>query len=271
MNTAHRTMHRRGAVLIVIIIGLATFAFYNYRLKQKELFPQGLTTPVTIDQSLIQEKTYTSENDYVTFEVKYPSFSNVPDSFNATIEQSVLDAAANHVQEASDNWQARYDTQTASTSEAERITKTPAVDDKVPFYAKYTVLQANNSIVSVVIHVGGFTGGAHGYDNIMTFNYNVVAGKVITLADVYAGNPEYLQTVSILTRADLEKQFTANDTFDDNVAVMLKEGTSPSEDNFKNFTITDIAGKRSIIFYFDQYQVAPYVYGQPTVVLPLEQ
>ena len=51
---------------------------------------------------------------------------------------------------------------------------------------------------------------------------------------------------------------------DDFMIGMLDEGTDPTKpENFQNFTITDNA----IIIYFQQYQVAPYVYGEQEVIL----
>ena len=48
---------------------------------------------------------------------------------------------------------------------------------------------------------------------------------------------------------------------------MLLEGTSPKEENFKNFAFS----KDGLILFFEQYQVAPYSEGSFRVVIPYDK
>jgi hypothetical protein len=140
----------------------------------------------------------------------------------------------------------------------------------MPFAVSYTVVQSNDAVISVLLHITGFTGGAHGYDTMLSFNYNVVAQKPVMLADVYADDPHYLIRVAAAAREALKKQLSDDGTLDPVVASMIEDGTAPVLDNFKTFTISqDASGGRSVTIYFAQYQVAPYVYGQPQVTFPL--
>lgn len=263
-------MRRRAMIIAIIIIGLVCFAVYEYRLSQKYAGVIVEKSPVVVGGHLVDEKTYQGQDPYVSFSVAYPTFTNASAEFNASIAQAVQDALASHVQEATDNWQSRYKTQTKNTPKKERITKVPTEKDKMPFYVTYDVVQANQSMISVLLHIGGDTGGAHGYETLAAFNYNVVTGRPMTLAEVYYGTDNYLQVISKAVRIDLAKQFTSSGTLDESIGTMLDAGTEPDLQNFKNFTIDqDPQGKRRITFYFDQYQVAPYVYGQPQVTLML--
>ena len=47
---------------------------------------------------------------------------------------------------------------------------------------------------------------------------------------------------------------------------MLKEGTLPTTDNFKNILFTD----KGLIIYFERYQIAPYYYGDYNIIAPYE-
>lgn len=268
MNTLHA--HRRGMVIAIIIVGLVTFGWYSYHYEQKR---NGiiLTPRTAIDTTTIEEKVYTAENPYLTLDIRYPAFSQADEAFNKAIADTLFTAAADATKDASDNWQARYDTQDASTPKAERISATPSAAEKMPFSAEYVVVQSNNVLISVIVRVHAFTGGAHGYESLYTFNYNVVKKTPITLADVYANDQSYLQTISQKTNAALRAQFTAAKTLDDTVAQMIDEGTAPLAENFSSFTISHQKdGSRAITFYFAEYQVAPYSYGTPQVTLPLE-
>ena len=45
---------------------------------------------------------------------------------------------------------------------------------------------------------------------------------------------------------------------------MLKEGTLPTADNFKNILFSD----KGLIIYFERYQIAPYYYGDYSITIP---
>ena len=270
-GTGNKSMVRRGMVIFIVIVGLGTFTAFLYRLEQRRAGIVPGTTGISyIDTSTYSAKTYSLDNPYVSFDVQYPAFSNAPESFNDSIEQAVLDAAASDIQDARENWQARYKTQTAKTSKAERIGSVPKESEKMPFAVSYTVAQSNDAVISVLLHITGFTGGAHGYDTMLSFNYDVAAKKPVVLADVYAHDPNFLKTISSEVRDRLSAQLSDNGTLDPIVEGMIADGTAPVAANFKTFTLSqDTGGARSITFYFAQYQVAPYVYGQPQVTISL--
>ncbi len=83
--------------------------------------------------------------------------------------------------------------------------------------------------------------------------------------------PDYSSTTTLLKDDLVIDEFTPatqsqgayNDT-DVNLAQMIYSGTEPIIENFDVFTFTP----ESITIYFDEYQVAPYVYGRQEIVIP---
>ena len=45
---------------------------------------------------------------------------------------------------------------------------------------------------------------------------------------------------------------------------MLKEGTQPLTNNYKNILFTN----EGLIIYFERYQIAPYYYGDYKITIP---
>lgn len=227
--------------------------------EQKETSEQGVQ---------INDKVYKTPNPYTVLDVVYPQFTGVDASFNKKIDDFVQARIAEHVKNAQDNWQARHET------DPENIPAVPtANDEKFQFSVKYDISQVNNSTISILIRYGGYEGGAHGYEGIEAFNYNVVAQKEITLQDLFPNDKNYLVTISKFTRNDITNRLKADAitngatlaNWEDYVDVkMINEGTSPNIANFLAFTFTD----ETIIFHFPEYQVGPYVLGQVDVVMP---
>jgi len=216
-------------------------------------------------------KTLTINDPYVTFDVKYPHFNNVDTSFNSNIENLLQTKIEDHKKISEEYWKARYDTQT----EGENFPKVPATDaDKLNFSSDFTIIQSNSSYVSFVFKYGGFSGGAHGYENIVSFNYDVKNNRIIELKDLFLNDPEYLTFLSDTSRKYLKNQLTSiseeeKDNSDpealkeyiDNMISMIDSGTEPNIENFSVFTFTP----DKIKIYFAQYQVGPYVIGMPEV------
>jgi hypothetical protein len=235
----------------------------------KETTKQVATPPVIIDKSLVKEIIYETPDNYTNFKVIYPEFKNTPDTFNQIIADLVNTSIDEHKKDAGGNWQARYETQ----SKGENIPQYPKEDDKFYFNVSWKPTQENNNYISFLLTISAYSGGAHGYEMLTSFNYDVKNEREIKLADLFPNDANYLKTISDLTRKDLTAQFkkrlnikTKADeaNFKDSVLPMMMDGTSPKEDNFSVFTFTS----DKVIIYFNQYQVAPYSMGQSMVILP---
>lgn len=127
----------------------------------------------------------------------------------------------------------------------------------------YTIKLAQDDLVSVQFDIGSYyQGAAHPNSYTETLNYDLKNGKQLRLADLFKPGSKYLQTLSTLCVADLQKQWKEKnaEVIDD----MLKEGSAPAAKNYESWTIT----KRGIGINFDPYQVAPYAVGPQFVMVP---
>jgi hypothetical protein len=237
-----------------------------------DTIPGGLEIPseeVVVPGSF-ETKVLNPDDQYVTFDVKYPSFIKADDSFNASIENLVKTKMDEHLKASKEYWQARLDTQ----MKGENLPKIPNSDDKLSFFSDFTIVQSNSNNISFILKYGGFSGGAHGYETKISFNYDVYTQKDITLDYLFPDNPEYLNTISNISREYLKNQFAivseedkANSSpealqeYVDNMVSMIEAGTEPKEENFSIFTFTPYIIK----IYFADYQVGPHAIGMPEI------
>lgn len=101
-------------------------------------------------------------------------------------------------------------------------------------------------------------GAAHPMHAIEVFNYNLTTGKEVRLADVFKTNSTYLDVFSQVSRKELMDKVQNDDS------KTLVEGTAPQAENFKNWNLQ----ANGVLITFNEYQVAPYVFGQPEIVIP---
>jgi hypothetical protein len=124
--------------------------------------------------------------------------------------------------------------------------------------------RVSGDTLSFVIRESGFAGGAHGSNRLATFSWNPSEDAPVTLDDVFSAVPGYLEKISAYGRAELLRDM-AQEGADVN-RDMLEEGTEPTAENFSRFTIEPFG---MIRFYFPEYQVAPYVFGEQQVLMPI--
>ena len=268
-------MKKNLTIIVFLIIALVAIGFIFRNSKSNNETPKEEESSITIEDAIVpgsfETKVLNPDDPYVTFDVKYPSFIKAEDSFNASIENLVKTKMDEHLKASKEYWQARLDTE----MKGENIPKVPSKDDKLSFFSDFIIVQSNSNYISFVLKYGGFSGGAHGYETKVSYNYDVYTQKIITLDNLFPEDPQYLTTISNVSRESLKKQFAimsdedkANSTpeavkeYIDNMVSMIESGTEPKIENFGVFTFTR---DRKIKIYFAQYQVGPYVIGMPEV------
>ena len=207
-----------------------------------------------VDTLRVEVKNYSEKTDTLDIYVEYPQFPELPKAFNEKIKNTIVEAEEEFKKEALENEKMRNETRETSMPSAEYTFSTEWVPD-----------QLNTDMVSFVIRAWYYTGGAHGGQTIYTFNYDLKKNKEIVLSELFPNSPDYLARISQYAINDLklslEQSGGALPSMD-----MLQAGASPQEENFRLFTL---GNQGTITFYFSQYQVAPYVYGEQSVVMPL--
>lgn len=122
------------------------------------------------------------------------------------------------------------------------------------FYDSYSY----QNYLSYVFYIETYTGGAHPDHDIWTITYDKEKEKIVTVEDMIATNPKFLEIVSKFTQDELLKNPKVVDTN------MLMEGTKPIESNFSRFVFSS----DGLLFFFPHYQVAPYSSGSFMVNVP---
>lgn len=124
----------------------------------------------------------------------------------------------------------------------------------------YRLVRATENIVSIIWDVWNFTGGAHGNLDIVTFVYDLRAGRALDLQDLFADEEGALNLLSRLSGEKLKESL--GDMADE---AMIKNGTTPDLDNFACVVPTP----EGVRVYFQPYQVAPWAAGPQEVNISL--
>ncbi len=249
-------MNTKNLATLIAVLGFVALAvgagilFLNYRntvLENKQGQPgheqQGAVA--------IQDKKITDQTNPLNIDITYPYVEGL-DEFNQKIK-SYLDGQAEEFKKNSLENDAAV-----KKIDPESYAKYPRKYDMVVSYEKG---QVDENLISVVFNIYKFEGGAHGATIFYAVNYSPKDKKEIKLADVFSGQSDYLKKISDYCINDLTKQIEklAGTT----EGSWINEGAGPAEENFSVFLITN----DNIVFYFPQYQVAPYALGEFKVAM----
>lgn len=103
---------------------------------------------------------------------------------------------------------------------------------------------------------GNIAGESHPYHYHQVINYDLDEDEQFALNDLFDPDLDFLNALSEHARDVLSKRLS--NTY------MIASGTEPTPQNFRNWNI-NVAG---LLFTFEEDQVAPYVNGAQTVLIP---
>lgn len=241
--------------IIIASIGFALGWFYassrvpsTVTVSQNNLttIPQdAATTPVTV------VSLYESASSSPMVVAEYPQFPGLNPVLNQAISSSTLGLLAEFEQTSRANETAR---------EANGAPALPL--SSYSFDASWQNAQVNSRYVSFIERYDYWNGGANDDSELQTFNYDVFAGKIMTLADLFPGIPDYLQRISRSAEQQLSDSLDASSN--PILQGMINDGVAPTSDNFQNFTFTDY----DVTIYFPKYAVAPGSFGEQKITIP---
>lgn len=121
-----------------------------------------------------------------------------------------------------------------------------------------STINANEApIISIRFSAQGYiAGNAHPYHTYRVLNYDLDGGERIELTDLFKADSNYLEVLSEYSRSVLSRKLSDKN--------MINEGTEPKPENFQNWNIKPYG----LMITFNEYQVAPYVNGPQTVLIP---
>lgn len=249
-------------ITIIIAVTIACIVIVRNKNNQTPITTDLVATvPISTAAITIQpEMISVAENSYLLgIEGTYPKFPQADFIFNKKIAEFITSGIIDFKQEANDNYQARLETG------GDEFQKQFANGGQFTYQIKTEIIQSNEYYISVLIHIAGFSGGAHGYETTTSFNYDVKNKSEITLASLFLNDKNYLKTISDSARTQLTEKLTKASEqviLDENMQSMLNDGTDPAKpENFQTFSFTP----DTVTIYFGQYQVAPYVYGEQSI------
>lgn len=141
---------------------------------------------------------------------------------------------------------------------------TPVVDKNLPvdapgknsLYIDYKTKFQNKNALSLLFTISTYSrGAAHPANSVKSLN--LLNGKVVTLDQLFKPNSDYLTKIAEQSKTAIMEKKIADKEW-------VTKGTSPTQDNYKNWYFT----KNGLALVFDTYQVAAYVYGPQTVEIP---
>jgi len=195
-------------------------------------------------------------DSFFHIEVEYPKFPDAGEDFNQEIGVLISEKIDGFKKESMDNWTARLDTMPAGKP----VPENP--EQPFPFIASWESAQLNTQYLSLVIKIYYFSGGAHGSEEIHTFNYDMLQKKKIRIEDFFDSSQEALERISKISAEDITSQLKSIGwKDDDSLKEMINQGTAPTFENFENFNFDP----QGLTIYFQRYQVAPGAAGSLTV------
>ena len=127
----------------------------------------------------------------------------------------------------------------------------------------YKPYELKDTVVSFKVTTFADSGVTKTDNFITTFVYNLNSQVKMSLDNVFNGNMDYLTKISDLVRTKLNANSVLQSNLDQ---ALFESGTAPKKENFLNFVV----GDREVIFYFNQYQIAPAAAGTFEVSLSFD-
>jgi hypothetical protein len=246
-------MNKKAIVLLVIALFIVFMLGYLFG-GQKQPNTANTPSPDGTALSVSVVANHDASAPLYKLSIEYPQFPSAPADFNASIKNFVDSQLTEFKQTIQENWDAR---------QATRPSGTPAnVPSQIYYFdVSWEVAQMNPHYISFILRKAAFEGGANENQDIATFDYDLTKKAPVSAADFFPPKTDYLSTVSKLAREQLKNSLeSASPGY--NAGQMLVDGTTPTADNFKNFTFTDDV----VTFYFPKYQVAPGAFGEQRVI-----
>lgn len=139
------------------------------------------------------------------------------------------------------------------TNNADLPPNTPGKDT---LEIQYKIVFQNKTILSILFNLSTYNkGAAHPRNSVVSFNF--IGGKEVALKDLFNPGSQNLEMLSKFSQSEISKKNISEKQW-------IAEGTKPTNENFKIWYFT----ANGLAIVFDVYQVAAYVYGPQTILVP---
>lgn len=234
VNVSHNKMRNPVLPLLIILI---------YGCKN----PNNIASS-TDDISLIEYRTdtFTYESNKCVVEIYKPQFKDSLSIFNETIDSFFLDhkSIITHLEQ-------HFDETYPDDYEYEK-------QESIVIQEFERVFQ-NDSIISFVVPTYYYwSGAAHGQNSSIVINLNFKTGMILQADDVFQQTMDAQNYIVELINSKAKK---------------IDEGCWGFKEtkDFKVFQDNFVIKEDSVTFYFSDYTICPYVFGNPSVTIEQEK
>lgn len=239
--------------IVIILIILAGIIFYA------ATKPLPAKAPGTTDVSGLSGTTYVEHAAYYDIAVNYASSTPLLAKVSAAADASAVALMKNFV--SGTIAQFKTDGNFANLTAEDIKIMGLGKDRKEKLQIAYLIASSPHT-VSYIFTVYEDTLGAHGNTFFHTFTFDTTTGALVTLADIFTPDSNYLAKLSAISRAKLPS--VIGDGAD---VKFIEGGTTSDEKNFANFFFDN----KDFVILFDPYAVAPYSFGPQTLRIPLSE
>jgi hypothetical protein len=231
-----------------------------------EVYPEG---SVQIEMKyLSKEFADTSIKPPTSISFLYPQIILIKNKgIQDKINKSIMNALLEYNNEENEivryrNLEERIDSFMTDFKAARDSMKSLYADYNIGWESDYeiTISVNENGILSLQCLTYAFLGGAHGSTFIDYLNFDLATGNEIKINDLF--KDDYKTNLNRLGEKIFRKKFdVAPGKNLEDAGFWFKNNKFALNDNF-GFTVA------GILFQFNQYEIAPYVFGAPDVVIP---
>jgi hypothetical protein len=231
--------------MLLLLFAMQVFAEMDAGIEKKQIFP------VSKDVNLVPTVKFLYPRSNVIVKMTYPKLESSTNTLNVVnFNDRVMQLLKEQVQSFKEKLAATVPYQKNLPRSANKNELTIDFDSSI-------VNTHVSPIISVRFSIQGNIGGmAHPFLHHAVINYDLANGQELQLADLFKPEVNYLQILSDYSRNVLSKKLQDPE--------MVAKGTAPIAENYRIWNINP----RGLLITFEEYQVAPYVFGSQKVQIP---
>lgn len=195
---------------------------------------------------VITDKKVQSESEFLKVNIKYPILS-VKESYKNDFKSDNIKKVNEDITSTINNFKNNIE---VASKEYEKNKDNTGMKYQYEAFVDYNYVYNKDSIVSIPITMYEFTGGAHGFTTLTSFNYDIKEGNKIKLSDLFSEGCNYKEIINGHIAKEINK--------DKSIYFSGEEGFKGISDNQTFYIEED-----GIVIYFGLYEIAPYSSGIP--------
>ena len=194
------------------------------------------------------------KSKFLVTDIKYPQFDDYA-FLNNIIKNSVENYYNSFKMYAESDWEELYKIRIQADSKAEL----PPFEYKVSFE-----LSETNNYISVLFRTFVYDGGNHGSTTLLSYNFDKSKNKLVNITQSTGLSYKQLSQYCNKELVDRFLEEKNQGLQKSEIIEWVNEGTFPTPDNYEIFMLHE----NFVVVYFEEYTVAPYVYGEQSVKVP---